>query len=200
MTYQSPALDHCRRAPVGLKGNQTIALTSLLPGKFIMEARPRLFTIVSICVLSIAAQIPAGADETSVKVAIMATWPQTSMPQGSPHGLQLAQQCRSGHDDCMTRPQEQCGPGLNDCLSQGQANCKDSAGGGSPGGGVNTAGLDNALKNPNLTPEQRANLERNKAAVEAANQRRQRAGAAEASFAHARCLQDVVNQCRANHC
>lgn len=129
-----------------------------------MKAPLNLCVHVSIVSIFLTASIFAGADEAHVKLAVTETSQQTIAPageqQGPPRGLQVAQQCQSGRDDCLTRPQELCGPGLNDCLSLGQANCKDdTAGPNLSPPPPNTAGIDNALANPNLTPEQRAKFE-----------------------------------------
>jgi hypothetical protein len=146
----------------------------------------------------LATSIAAGADETRIKVARTETSPiagPAGMQQPAPHGLQLAQ-CQPGHAGCLTRPQEKCGPGLDDCLSRGQSDCKDV----SPAlkhPSPNTAGLDNALKNPNLSPERRAELLKTKAALEASQQR---AASSHAGPQYARCLQNVVRECRINHC
>jgi hypothetical protein len=118
----------------------------------IMKAPLNLAAHALIVSIFLAASIFAKADEARVKVAVAETSRQTIGPageqQGPPRSLQVAQQCRSGRNDCMTRPQEQCGPGMNGCLSLGQADCK----------------------------------------------------ARFTHFQYAKCLTDVVNQCRATHC
>jgi len=161
-----------------------------------MKARLNLFAYVLILMAFLVASIAAGADEARINVAMTETSQQpagaASVQQRPPRDLQMAQQCRSGRDDCLTRPQQQCGPGLNDCLSLGQSNCRDAAA--APyRPGVNTAGIDNALKNPNLPPEQRASLLATKERIEKA---RSHAG----DFQYRKCLIDVANQCRVTHC
>jgi hypothetical protein len=177
-----------------------------------MNAPLNLFARASIVSIILITSISAGADQARVKLAVTETSRQTIGPageqQGPPPGLQMAQQCQSGRDDCMERPQEQCGPGLNDCLSLGYANCKDDAANatGSYLGPAppNTTGLDNALKNPNLTPEQRAKFEDMKARSEATHQRSEqvlsRLARARANGRAATCFGEVVKQCRATHC
>jgi hypothetical protein len=163
-----------------------------------MKAGLNLFAYASICTVFLAASIAAGADER-VNPAVMQTSRETAGPAGvqqrPPRDLQVAQ-CQSGRADCLTRPQAECSPGLDDCLSRGQSNCKNlPAPANRPG--PNTAGLDNALKNPNLSPEQRASLLNTKAAIEKSSQR---AASSAASVQYSRCLQNVVNECRATHC
>lgn len=166
-----------------------------------MKARLSLFSLIlPACIV---ASIAAGADEARIKVAVIDTSQQavTSQQaiglageqQGPPRGLQVAQQCQSGRNDCLTRPQEQCGPGFNNCLSLGQSNCRDAAAAPYRPGAPNTAGIDNALKNPGLPPEQRASLLATKERLE-----KVRTGAA--NFQSQKCLIDVVNQCRVTHC
>jgi hypothetical protein len=161
-----------------------------------MKIRLGLSAYVLILSAFVGASIAAGADEARIRVAMIETSQQAagaaSGQQRPPRDLQMAQQCRSGRDDCLTRPQGQCGPGFNDCLSLGQSNCRDAAA--APyRPGVNTAGIDNALKNPNLPPEQRASLLATKERIEKA-----RSGAA--NFQSQKCLINVVNQCRVTHC
>jgi len=167
--------------------------------KAIMKEGLNLFAYASICTAFLAASIAAGADEARVNVAVMQTSRETAGPAGvqqrPPRDLQVAQ-CQSGRADCLTRPQAECGPGLDDCLSRGQSNCKNPAAAANRPG-PNTAGLDNALKNPNLSPEQRASLLNTKSAIEASSQR---AASSAASFQYSRCLQNVANECRATHC
>jgi len=164
-----------------------------------VKARLNLFAHASICTVFLAASMAAGADDAGVKVAMAETSRQTAGPAGvqqhPPRDLQVAQ-CQSGRDDCLTRPQAECGRGLDGCLSSGQSTCKNPAAA-ADRPGPNTAGLDNALKNPNLSPEQRASLLKTKSALEAASQRAASSGA---SFQYARCLQNVTQQCRATHC
>ena len=164
-----------------------------------MKARLNLLAHASICTVFLAASIAAGADEARVKVAVTETSPQTAGPAGvqqrPPRDLQVAQ-CESGRDDCQTRPQAQCGPGLDDCLSLGQSECKNlPAATDRPG--PNTTGLDNALKNPGLSPEQRASLLKTKSAIEAGSQR---AASSAERFQYSRCLLNVTKECRATHC
>jgi hypothetical protein len=93
-----------------------------------MKAPLNLVAHALIVSIFLAASIFARADEARLKVAVAETSRQTIGPageqQGPPRSLQVAQQCRSGRNDCMTRPQERCGPGMNGCLSLGQADCK----------------------------------------------------------------------------
>jgi hypothetical protein len=164
-----------------------------------MKARLNLFAHASICIVFLAASMAAGADDARVKVAVTETSRQTAGPAGvqqrPPRDLQVAQ-CESGRDDCQTRPQAQCRPGLDGCLSLGQSECKNlPAPTDRPG--PNTTGLDNALKNPGLSPEQRASLLKTKSAIEARSQR----GASSAErFQYSRCLLNVTKECRATHC
>ena len=174
-----------------------------------MKARLNLFAHAShrtvfiytafICTVFLATPFAARAEEARVQVAVTETSQPIAGPaqvqQRLPRGLQMAQQCKSGRDDCQTRPQEACGSGLDGCLSLGQSNCKNLPAPNLPG--PNTTGLENALKNPGLTPEQRANFEKTKSDIEA---RGQQAAAASAHFQYARCLQNVTKECRANHC
>jgi hypothetical protein len=168
-----------------------------------MKPPLKLFAYASIVSILVTASIFAGADEARVNVAVT----ETSQPtiagehQVPPRGVQVAQQCQSGRDDCMTRPQEQCGPGLNGCLSLGQANCKDDTAGSyvSPST-PNTAGIDKALANPNLPPEQRAKFESMKAAIEASRHRGEQMRSRVARIQSSKCLTNVVKQCRASHC
>jgi hypothetical protein len=164
-----------------------------------MTARLNLFAHASICIVFLAASIAAGADEARVTVAVTETSRQTAGPAGveqrPPRDLQVAQ-CQSGRDDCQTRPQAECRPGLDACLSLGQSECKNlPAATDRPG--PNTKALDNALKNPGLSPEQKANLLKTKAAVEA---RGQKLAASAGKFQYSRCLLGVVKECRATHC
>jgi hypothetical protein len=108
----------------------------------------------------------------------------------------MAQQCQSGRNDCLTRPQDQCGPGINDCLGRGQSDCKSLP---PPPSlpGPNTAGIDKALQNPNLAPERREALLKQKSILEDA--RKSRASVA-TEVQYSKCLHNVVDQCRATHC
>jgi hypothetical protein len=164
-----------------------------------MKARLNLFAYASICTVFLAASIAAGADDARVKVAVTETSRQAAGPAGvqqrPPRDLQVAQ-CQSGRDDCQTRPQAECRPGLDACLSLGQSECKNLPAA-TVRPGPNTTGLDNALKNPGLSPEQRASLQKTKSAIEA---RGQRAGSSGTGFQYARCLQNVTKECRATHC
>src|SRR3984957_18570504 len=152
-----------------------------------MKARLNLFAYASICTVFLAASIAAGADEARVTVAVTETSRQAAGPAGleqrPPRDLQVAQ-CESGRDDCQTRPQAQCRPGLDACLSLGQTECKNSAAA-TDRPGPNTTGLDNALKNPGLSPEQKASLQKTKAAIEA---RGQRIASSTERFQYSRCL------------
>jgi hypothetical protein len=168
-----------------------------------MTARLNLFAHASICIVFLAAflvaPMAAGAEDARVKVAVTETSRQTAGPAGAeqrpPRDLQVAQ-CESGRDDCQTRPQAQCRPGLDACLSLGQSECKNlPAATDRPG--PNTTGLDNALKNPGLSPEQRASLLKTKAAIEAS---RQRVASSTERFQYSRCLLNVTKECRATHC
>jgi hypothetical protein len=170
-----------------------------------MKAALNLFAQASIVSIFLTGSIFAEADEARVKVAATETSQQTigraGEQQGPLRGVQVAQQCQSGRDDCMTRPQEQCGPGLNGCLSVGQANCKDNAAGPHLSPPIpNTVGIDNALANPNLPPEQRAKFENMKAAIEANRQRGEQMRSRVARIQSSKCLTEVVKQCRASHC
>jgi hypothetical protein len=165
----------------------------------IMTTRLNLFAYASICAIFLAAPMAAGADAARVKVAVTETSRQTAGPadvqQPPPRDLQVAQ-CESGRDDCQTRPQAQCRPGLDACLSLGQSECKNvPAATDRPS--PNTKGLDNALKNPGLSPEQRASLQKTKSAIEA---RRQRGESSAERFQYSRCLLNVTKECRATHC
>jgi hypothetical protein len=164
-----------------------------------MKARLNLFALISICTMFLAGSIAAGADDARVKVAVTETSRLTAGPAGvqqrPPRDLQVAQ-CQSGRDDCLTRPQAECRPGLDGCLSLGQSECKNLAAG-TDRPGPNTTGLDNALKNPNLSPEQRASLQKTKSAIE---ERSQKAASSTARFQYSRCLQNVTKECRATHC
>jgi hypothetical protein len=164
-----------------------------------MKARLKLFAYASICAVLLAASFAAGAGDARVNVAMTETSRPTAGPDGvqqrPPRDLQVAQ-CESGRDDCQTRPQSQCRPGLDACLSLGQTECKNVA----PATnrpGPNTIGLDNALKNPGISPEQKANLQKTKAAIEA---RGERAAASAGRFQYSQCLLGVVKECRATHC
>jgi hypothetical protein len=165
----------------------------------IMKASLNPLAHASVWAVFLAASIAAGAGEASVKVAVTETSAQTAGPAGvqprPPRELQVAQ-CRSGGDDCLTRPQAYCSPGLDDCLARGQSDCRNVAA--SAGGpGPNTAGLDNALKNPNLAAEVRARLEQTRSNLLAASQR----GAASTARArYAQCLQRITVECRAEQC
>ena len=149
-----------------------------------MKARPNLYAHASICAVLLAASLVAAAAQEP-KAATTATPGQVA-------------QCQSGRDDCLTRPQEECGPGLNDCLSGGQSDCKNQAP--TPAAshpGPNTASIDKALQNPNLSAAQRARLLKAKSNIESHNQT---AATSTAGFQYAKCLQKVVNQCRITHC
>jgi hypothetical protein len=169
-----------------------------------MKAPLNLLAHASIVTIFLTVSVFAMAEEARVKIAVTETSRQTIGPAGEqqipPRGLQVAQECQSGRDDCMIRPQEQCGPGLNDCLSLGEANCKDATGPDLGPPPPNTAGLDNALRNPNLPPEQRAKLESMKATIEASRQRADQMRSRMGRFQSSKCLGDVVKQCRATHC
>ena len=168
-----------------------------------MTARLNLLAQASVCTAFLAASIAAGAGEANITVAMTETLTQTSGQTAGPAGvqprppreLQLAQ-CRSGGDECLTRPQEQCGPGLNACLARGQAECRNLPPA-AAGPGPNTTGIDNALKNPNLAPETRARLEQTRAALLAGSQRGAE-GRARAQYAQ--CLSRISNDCRIAHC
>lgn len=169
-----------------------------------MKAPLSLFAHASIVSIFLGASVFAAAGAARVERAAIETYRQTTGPAGEQQvparRLQVAQACQSGRDDCMTRPQEQCGPGLNDCLSTGEANCKDATGPDLGPPPPNTSGLDNALKNPNLPPEQRAKFEAMKARIEAVRQGGDRLRSGTARAQAARCLGEVVKQCRAKHC
>jgi hypothetical protein len=170
-----------------------------------MKPRLKLFAHASIVSVFLTGSILAGADEARVKVAGTETSQQTigrpGEQQGPPRRVQVAQQCQTGRDDCMTRPQEQCGPGLDGCLSLGQANCKDDTVGPNLSPPTpNTAAIEKALANPNLPPEQRAKFENMKAAIEASRHRGEQMRSRVARIQSSRCLADVVKQCRASHC
>src|SRR5581483_2056954 len=174
--------------------------TSTMRGD-LMKARPKLFAYASTCVVFLATSIAAGAGEARVNAALTETTHQAPGPahvQTRPAGQLRVAQCQSGRNDCLTRPQEQCGPGLNDCLSRGQANCNVSSAAPSVPD-PDTAGIEKALQNPNLSPEQRGRLENAKRMLVAASANTKAVVAARANARYSQCLREIVNQCRAAH-